>query len=892
MFAVSDPRAAGDIGLEDTLSGVMPGGRTRGALISRYVVLELVGSGAMGSVYAAWDPQLTRRVAVKLVQGDPGRDATDRLLTEARALAQLSHPNVVQVFDAGEIDGQVFLAMEFVEGHSLADFAREPHPLPERLAALRAAGRGLAAAHAAGIAHRDFKPANVMVGRDGRVRVVDFGLARETRAVARQRVESGELHAAPLSAARPVVETRSGGIVGTPRYMAPEQFRGERADARSDQFAFCVTAWELLFGAFPFEGTDFETLRAAVLGGRPQRAPENVVPPLSVAALQRGLSLDPAARFASMDALLEALMPPAPTRRLPWAVVAVGAVVLAFGVRVGARELECRQVAQASRSRFSDDDVRAIAAAFVATKLPYAQETAERSSAALRSWVSLLADSSSAACRDTSRWTPPTPLELDRQSCLDTSSQQLTVLVQALRAADAKTVENASRAVGNLPDVARCGAGRQALEQPTDEAQRTTAAALRASLAQSTVQADLGRLEPAKETVRGALEQARVLRFGPLLAAASLQAAKVHFEVGDFLEASARAQEAVTVGLEVRADELALEGAVVACRAATKRDAAADAKTWLALAQSLDVRLGRQPALSAQVLEAEGLAARTQSRFEDAVAAMQKARRLADEAHLPALSLAAAAGQAAALQRLSRCAEAEPVFREALQSLEQSAGPNHVRLSPLLNNLALCVSMRAPDEARALYERAWAITSAAAPNTPLAAAPTMNLAEFELRRGDAQRASVWVERARAAVAPLGPKHAMAAFATGIEAKWKLLSGDVAGAEAGFRAGLAVIEQTRGAGAADTADFLLGLGLCAAARGEDDEASRQLTLALSRFEQATVTPYSRVEAQLAMARLARRRGDTETSARFVHDAEAGLVVLGALGERLRAEASRD
>lgn len=879
-------------GLEDTAPGIAPGGLTRGLQISRYVVLELVGSGAMGSVYAAYDPQLDRRVALKLVSGPAvGREATERLLREARALAKLSHSNVVQVFDAGEVEGQVFLTMEFVEGQSLAEFARGERTTKEKFAALRSAGRGLAAAHAAGIVHRDFKPANVMVGRDGRVRVVDFGLARPARAVSRGAVESGELPgAAPAAPGKTTASTSQvGGIEGTPRYMSPEQFRGEPADARSDQFAFCVTAWELLFGTFPFAGTDFESLRAEVLAGRRAEAPGGLSA-ASVAALYRGLSLDPSKRFESMDALLAAFLPRTERRTIPWWLVGTLVLALSAGARLGVRSFDCRQQATDARARFTTEDGAALTTAFESSKLPYARETAERTIAAVERWVAELADASAATCRAEPFVGARTHFDLDRRACVDASAQQLTVLLDAFRTADAKVVENATRAVGNLPDVARCATDRQALEHPSDPQQQAAANEVRARLAQSAALTDLGQLEPATKAADAALKQAREVSFPPLLAAASLQAAKTRYEAARFAECDALALETINVALAARADELALEGAVVAARAASRRDARTEMNTWLALAKSLDERLGHAPALEARVLEAEGLVARAQVRLEDARVAFEHARTLARASKLQSLELSAAAGEAAALQRMGRCAEAEPVFREVIATLERTAGPSHVRLAMPLNNFALCVSMRDSDEARRLYERAITVISAVGETSPLMVAPLLNMTEFELRRGEPDRAAGYLSRARVAVAALGPAHTMSAFVVGLEAKLAFARGDVETAERDFQKGLELVEKARGAGNADTADFLLGLGLCAEAAGRPEQAKERLTLALSRLDQA-VTPYSRVEAQLALARIAARASNEAEASRWRSEAESGLAKLGALGDRLRQTAAK-
>jgi outer membrane protein assembly factor BamB len=302
---------------------IAPGPRVRsGDRLGRFIVTGQLGQGGMGIVLAAYDPNLDRRVAVKLLR--PVRDgkgtasARGRLLREAQAMAQLSHPNVITVFETGEltIDGkqQVYLAMELVEGESLAQriaqLHERGHSIRERTRQIVAlfvqAGRGLAAAHAAGLVHRDFKPDNVLVGRDGRVRVMDFGLARQMFG------ESAEMPVGLRETDTPsavAVLTQAGNMVGTPPYMAAEQWLGSGVDPRTDQFAFCVALWEGIYGERPFEGETLHELMEAILDAHP--APpakiDKWVPRRLRALLRRGMARQPADRFPSMEALLAEL---------------------------------------------------------------------------------------------------------------------------------------------------------------------------------------------------------------------------------------------------------------------------------------------------------------------------------------------------------------------------------------------------------------------------------------------------------------------------------------------------------------------------------------------------------------------------------------------------------
>jgi WD40 repeat protein/predicted Ser/Thr protein kinase len=288
--------------------------------IGRFTIVRELGAGGMGVVYVAYDEQLDRRVAVKLLRGaSPSSDASLRLGREAQAMARLQHPHVVTVHEVGTFEGQVFVAMEFVDGQDLRGWLRsESRTWRAIIDVFRQAGEGLAAAHDGGIVHRDFKPDNVLVGKDGRVRVADFGLAHAFDAPM-EATRDPELTSSQSGRRLHVSLTRTGAIMGTPAYMPPEQFAGQRTDARSDQFSFCVALWEGLYGRRPFAGQNLAALSLAISEGRidPPRA-DSDVPAWINAILTRGLSPKPDDRWPSMRELLDAIGrdPSARRRRL------------------------------------------------------------------------------------------------------------------------------------------------------------------------------------------------------------------------------------------------------------------------------------------------------------------------------------------------------------------------------------------------------------------------------------------------------------------------------------------------------------------------------------------------------------------------------------------------
>ncbi|HEY0135569.1 MAG TPA: protein kinase, partial [Nannocystis sp.] len=299
------------------------------AHIGRYSILRRLGAGGMGVVYAAYDEQLDRKIAIKLVHPDRhDPDSRARTRREAQALARLSHPNVVQVYEVGEHEGQVYLALEFVQGRTLRTWQTEaPRRWQDTLAMYLQAGKGLAAAHARGLVHRDFKPDNVLVDdEEGRPRVLDFGLARVP----------GTSELSPGTGGSPVTGDESarlttpGTVLGTPAYMPPEQLAGGEADARSDVFSFCAALHEALHGVRPFTGEHRESLHAAILRGevqRPARAAE--VPAWLRDMVESGLAADPAARWQAMDPLLTALAR-GPARRRRRALLLAGCLTAAI----------------------------------------------------------------------------------------------------------------------------------------------------------------------------------------------------------------------------------------------------------------------------------------------------------------------------------------------------------------------------------------------------------------------------------------------------------------------------------------------------------------------------------------------------------------------------------
>ncbi len=303
-----------------------------GSKIGRFTVVGELGSGGMGVVYTGHDPELDRRVALKVLRAAAATEEERlRMQREGQAMARVTHPNVITVYEVGTQGNLVFLAEELLDGGTLGSWLEAPRTQSEIVPKFVAAGRGLAAAHAAGLVHRDFKPDNVLLGKDGRVRVADFGLARaigpgdeDLPAATRANMARAQLDLSrnPMDAL-----TRTGAVMGTPMFMAPEQHNGDRADARSDQFAFCVALYHALYGEWPYAGKTSVALADAVIAGRMEK------PPKAIAAwlrkiIVRGLATRPVDRYPSMTALLAELERPPAThgRKIILAAIGLGLV--------------------------------------------------------------------------------------------------------------------------------------------------------------------------------------------------------------------------------------------------------------------------------------------------------------------------------------------------------------------------------------------------------------------------------------------------------------------------------------------------------------------------------------------------------------------------------------
>ncbi len=461
-----------------------PGSEPSLSNIGRYVVLGEVGAGGMGRVYRAYDPKLRREVALKVLARDAeGGEAAARIVREAQAMAQLSHPNIVPVYDVEHSGETTFIVMEYVDGVTLrAWMAAHARPWREVLAVFLGAGRGLAAAHSAGLVHRDFKPANVMVGADGRARVMDFGLVRTNgnrgpRGFTRDSATSSELlvtdgHASEL--------TVVGTVMGTPPYMAPEQHRGDEVGAAADQYAFCVALFEALFGHRPFVASDLVALMRAKLVTVPEAPPSSArsVPRWLHAAVVRGLAPAIESRWPRLDALLHVLEHGQARARTRRVVIAAAGVVFLAGGAVASTEFEerrrriaCDTAGDQELTRWDASVREQIRIAFREVQAIHTDATADRVIDLLDQHADAWSRARGQACVDgevREAWSPDV---YERAlSCLDDRRVEFESLIDELLHADVQTVFRASNAALRLSSVRSCVDEESLKRQPATPA--------------------------------------------------------------------------------------------------------------------------------------------------------------------------------------------------------------------------------------------------------------------------------------------------------------------------------------------------------------------------------------------------------------------------------------
>lgn len=728
--------------MPDERVGMGAGQLRRGTSVGRYVVLGLIGRGGMGEVYAAYDPELNRKVAIKLLNAG-GADLVAvrgrrRLLREAQALARLSHPNVVVIHDVGTIEESVFLAMEFLEGQTLGQWLREARRgWRDVLDVYMAAGRGLVAAHAAGLIHRDFKPDNVMIAASGQVRVMDFGLARGDEPASQcttgpeSRSPCPEAESAPPDGVLDVLGgthlearlTETGAFLGTPAYMAPEQLVGDQCDARSDQFSFAVALWEALHGERPFAGKNLAHLIVNVNAGAIQDPPSDTRTPGWIRRiLRRSLKVARNERFPSMAELLTQLGRDPAIQRRKWLVAAAASalvVLTAFGThRVAAnRRLLCAGGPGRSSAAWGPERRHLVAHAFRHSGNANAEKALKTTTALMDEYVAKWLQHYTEACEATHVRGEQSPEVLDlRMRCLDERLSRVHALGEVLASADAQVVENAVAAVGGLPLLSRCSdvpTLRAVLKPPEDPKTRSRVDELRADVAKVHALAASGKCERASVTGDRVVVAAADLGYQPLLAEALLAAGRL----GEFCSDTGRAveylEDAAHAAELSHHDEAVIEASIFSALFYVERlNEPTMARRLLRHAEAVLARLSPHPILDAWLSSTRAVVFLRTGRPASAIAEGRRVLKMVERERGPEHPDVVVVLQnlGVALFEDGQLNEAEATTRRALDLTRRLAGDDNVRTAGvLLNHGEILTALHRLAEARESINQALAV---------------------------------------------------------------------------------------------------------------------------------------------------------------------------------------
>ncbi len=655
-----------------------------------YRIERRLGAGGMGVVFLARDLGLARDVALKV----HSQRAAERLAREAKAIAQLVHPNVVTVHEIGTYEGHPFVAMEYLDGGTARTWlAEKARPWREVLTLYLAAARGLAAAHRAGLVHRDFKPDNVLVGLDGRVRVADFGLARDLASI--DEMPDGDGGATRDSALQPI--TATGTVMGTPAYMAPEQHAGEPAGPAADQFAFCVSLWEAWFSQRPFAGTDRATIADAVAAGA-IRAPssDRKVPRRLRLALERGLAADPAARPPSMEALITAL---ARDRRGLVAVAGGAAVLSVAGLAVGLflagggdSRPSCARLADANPVWTSARKAE-LASVFAASSRRFAASSFDRVAAQLDTYAGGLRAQRIEVCQ-AHRTAKQSPQLHDlRNLCLDGRRAELAALIDTLAAADDEVIDHAisaSRALGDLEACSDVAALSGLTPLPDDAAARDAIARLEVERGTLTSMQAAGKWRPHLPRIRAATTEAATIGYAPLTARLTQLLANFEKDAGEYDAARASGNEALRLAALSHDNLAEVDGWLFQITLVSQNQGKNDeAASLVAAAETALARAGTPPLFRANLDSTVGALRMREGKYPEA-------RQLLDRA---LIGLEASLGKddpavALVLNRLAgvdreehKAADGEARLRRAAAILKQAYGDQHPNLATTYSSL-------------------------------------------------------------------------------------------------------------------------------------------------------------------------------------------------------------
>jgi serine/threonine protein kinase/tetratricopeptide (TPR) repeat protein len=725
----------------------------RGQRLGRYVVLEPLGGGGMGEVFAAYDPELDRRVALKVLhpRGTRRRDSEGRarLLREARAIARLSDTHIVPVYDVGEIDGEVFMAMKLIDGTTLDRRAAQLSSTAggsswsTLLPLLVDAARGLAAAHRAGLVHRDVKPTNVLVDADDHVVVMDFGLARAAPTGGsssnasspreRKSPRASPLEIDPALSAAAMLDplesplTECGTVVGTLAYMAPEQHEGAPPDARADQFAFCVMAYEMLLGVRPFGGKTADELLAAKRRGEVVPAPpRRRIPGWLSRALVRGLAAHPEARHRDMEALVAALTrAPMRRRRLALAGAIAAGLVPTIALLPDAAEQPCRGSSERLVGTWDDARRAEIADRFAASPSAYAAEAWPRVEAELDGYAQRWVAAHTEACEATHVRHERTTAELDASmACLEGRLIDFHALVNAFDRVDATLAEHAIAAVRELAAGGACEAADALAVGPVDPDAVVVEAGARVRVAEARALVMSGRWVDAIPVAEAAVAAAREAGAERVLVEGLVVLGDGLERTGRVVEAAGPWVEAALLATRIGADDGAAQAAIRLIRnLAQEQSRVDDARVWARHAEGSVARIGEGGHREAELLAAYGVLYGIQALYPQSRSAFEQAIAIEsaiDEESLEVAGLRSNLG--VTLDQMGLGEDAKVEHQASLELTERLLGTHHPALAHRLVDLGYTeLSFGDGADARDRFARALEILDALHDETPLAA---------------------------------------------------------------------------------------------------------------------------------------------------------------------------
>lgn len=836
----------------------------RPAHIGRMLILAKLGEGGMGVVHAAYDPELDRKVAVKTLRPDRvGNDeGRTRLLREAQALARLAHPNVVSIHDVGTDGHLVWLAMEFIQGKTVAAWLHERvRPWREVIHVFLQATRGIEAAHRAGLLHRDVKPANIMIGDDGRVRVMDFGLVRSGL--------TGEDSGARLVTEESVPVgsdlTRTGARMGTPAYMAPEQILGFTADERSDQYSLCVALWEALYGERPFATESFASRAMTVLSG--QRTPPRNRPPVPRwlrRVVERGLAPKREARFATMAELRRALESD-PTRRR-WALglgltaaVGVAAWFGASRVRHERAIAACSTLGAAIDEVWNDTARTRLREALIGTGASFAVATYEKATPWIDTYADAWRQARIAVCRAATverAW--PAELAHEAEACLDERRHHLETVLGVFSDPTTDEVarglaENMVSTAAKLPRLDPCQDPvrlRALPRAPDDEAARQSLRLFRTLLAESTALQRMGMSKQALARAEEAARMADALGNPRLQAAAATSLGAAANRIGDYKRAEPLLESGYFDGGALGDDAVQSFAAqnltfMVGHRLARPDDGLRWGRATLMVLDRAGVPaddLRRAP-----VLGHLGLIHDRLGDYARADAFMEKSRRISEQHLGPSHPEVAAAlhNRGQMQMRRGNVDKATDLLNRALAANEQTLGENHPQTAESRNALAVIYGQHGDlDRASELFVRTLAIQREAVGDEHQSVAGTLtSMANVHERRGDLDHARALLMQAHGIYERTqgvgGPETVRLLTHIG-EIYRKQAAYDAA--EPLFTRALELIEQRAGPESDELVSPLASLGILYRIQGEYDKAIAVLERAI-RIESKAKGPES-------------------------------------------------